>query len=344
MTSGDHVIAAAVLPLSGRYAVQARQAERGLRAWAEVDGAELEILDAGDDPRRAVRLLLKLADTGRARVLFGPYGSGAMRAVAQAFRDRPEVIWNHGGAAVPRTGARVMDILGPAHRYWAGLAAVLGEGGVPLDRVVVVHAQSEFGRQVAAGAVDSLRGAGHEPLWVGPFEASTAPQVAARARMAGATAVVGCGRFEDDIALARHLPRTTAFRPAVGLVAFGVEAARDALGDEVEGGFGPCQWLPSAHPPPPQLDVAGDYPAAQAMAAGLIARRVIAAAGSTDADAMWDAARALRTATFYGAFAVDALGRQLGHQPVIVRWAHAPEGLRRVVAWEPEPGGGPPED
>ena len=72
--------------------------------------------------------------------------------------------------------------------------------------------------------------------------------------------------------------------------------------------------------PPAPLPPGADYPAAQALAAGVIAQRALALAGGSGPDALWDAARALRTATFLGPFAVDAEGRQTAHSPAIVRW------------------------
>ena len=54
------------------------------------------------------------------------------------------------------------------------------------------------------------------------------------------------------------------------------------------------------------LPAASDYPAAQALAAGIVAGEALACAGSTAPDALWDAARSLRTRTLIGPFAVDA--------------------------------------
>jgi ABC-type branched-subunit amino acid transport system substrate-binding protein len=323
--------AAAALPLTGRYRPMALDAAHGLRAWAGSAGWALTIEDCGEAPQDAAALAVDLA--GRADVLFGPYGSGAMRAVADAFAGRPWIVWNHGGAAVAHRDARIIDVLGPAEAYWAGLADVLGDAGVPLDRVAVLHADSGFGRAVASGAVRSLTRGSAAPLMVAGFDETRAADAAAAALAAGARAVIGCGRFEDDIALGRALGGADV---AVGLVACGVRAAAEVLGEAVVGWFGPCQWLPGQTPPPAALDPGADYPAAQALAAGLVAAEAVARARGTDPDAVWSAARALTTVTFLGPFAVDDAGRQLAHRPMIVRWAAGPEGPGRVVAWRPE--------
>lgn len=323
--------AGAALPLTGRYARPARDAAAGLWAWAAAAGARLEVLDAGQDPAAAGRLTAALA--GRVDLLFGPYGSGATRAAAEAMAGRREVVWNHGGAAAAPAGARVVSVLGPAESYWAGLPAVLGAAGVDLGRVAVLHAPTGFGRAVARGAGAALASAGSAPLAVAELTEAGAARAAADALAVGAAAVVGCGRIEDDLALGRALAGAPA---AVGLVVCGVALAAEALGDAVEGWFGPAQWWPGGPVPPVSLPPGADYPAAQALAAGLVAAEALAAAGTSDPDALWDAARALRTRTFLGPFAVDAEGRQTAQAPALVRWARTGGELRRELAWAPE--------
>jgi ABC-type branched-subunit amino acid transport system substrate-binding protein len=327
--------AAAALALSGRYAAPGRQSAAGLTAWARARGVRLEILDDRSDPSESARRYRALA--GRADLLFGPYGSGPMRAAAEALAGRPEVIWNHGGAALDPHGARAVDVIGPADRYWAGLAAVLADREVPLDRVAVLHAPSPFGRATAAGAIASLRAAGAEPLLAAAFSEADADGAAARALAEGAACVVGCGRIEDDLALGLALAGSAGRLRAVALVVCGVALAAERLGGAVRGWIGPAQWLAGGPPPPIALGRGADYPAAQALAAGLVAEQALAAAGSVDPDALWDAARSLRTTTFLGPFAVDEGGRQTAHAPLLVRWT-GPEGaLRREVVWRPPP-------
>jgi branched-chain amino acid transport system substrate-binding protein len=319
--------AAAALPLTGRYGALAIQAARGLCAWAVQSGVRLTIEDCGDEPAEAARCAEGFAD--HVDVLFGPYGSGAMRAVAEALAGRPVIVWNHGGAATDRTGAWIVDVLAPAERYWAGLADVLGADGVDLHRVAILHGAGGFGQAVGAGAIASLRAAGAEPLMVTTFDAGSAAVVAVAALDAGATAIIGCGRFDDDIALGTALRGAAV---AVGLVACGVTGAQQILGDAIVGWFGPSQWL-ADRDVPAALGSDWDYPAAQAYACGLIAERAIAAAATVDASAVWDAVRSLRTATFFGPFAIDDEGRQVGHSPLLIRWAQGANGPTRQVVW-----------
>lgn len=318
--------AGAALPLTGRYGPLARQAAHGLTQWATQSGVALDIVDCGERPEDAAGASQDLA--GRTDVLFGPYGSGAMRAVATALAGSEAVIWNHGGAAVERTGARIVDVLGAATTYWTGLPAVIERSAT----VAIVHAETGFGRQVADGAVMALAAAGRRPAIVLPFDERSAGQAASAARDAGADVVVGCGRFEDDVALVRALSGSGL---AVGVVAAGVSDALTALGNAVVGTFGPAQWFPDGRALPAGLGPGDDYPAVQAYAAGTLAERAIAAAGTTEPAAVWRAAVAMRTHTVLGPFAVDEDGRQLAHLPVLTRWTAGPSGPWRECIWRP---------
>ncbi|MGD9694028.1 MAG: ABC transporter substrate-binding protein [Thermoleophilia bacterium] len=327
--------AAAALALSGRFAPFGRQAARGLRAWAQVAGADLVVEDDRSDPRRSADLVAGLSPD--ADLTFGPYGSGAGRAVRERMAARPEVIWNHGAAALARTGpgdvhaARVVDVLGPAESYWRGLPAALAAIGAGPGDVLVARAPGGFGEAVAAGAVASLTAAGASPEVVDLDPADPSAVVDA-ARGGGRGWVAGGGRAEDDLALGRALARAGL---SGALVVCGVGLAGRELGGAVEGWLGPAQWDGSDPDPPARLPPDADYPAAQALAAGLIAERALRAAGSRDPDDLWDAARGLRTRTFLGPFAVDAEGRQTAHAPVVVRWRRDGEALVREVVWRP---------
>ena len=323
--------AVAALALSGRYAVMGRQAAAGLRAWADARGAALRVEDDRSEPRASARLLASLA--GGADIVFGPYGSGPARAVARAMAGRPEVVWNHGGAAVPRAGARLVDVLGPAESYWRGLPAALAALGEDPAAVAVVRCPGGFGAAVAEGARAALASAGHAGAPVLNLDPADPAEGARAARAAGARRVVGGGRAEDDLALGRAL---LASGLAAGLVVCGVALAADELGDGVAGWIGPAQWAPGGPAPPVALPAGSDYPAAQALAAGLLAERAAELAGSLEPDALWDAARAMRARTFLGPFAVDDEGRQTAHAPLIVVWRGRGATLRRAVLWRPE--------
>jgi hypothetical protein len=81
-----------------------------------------------------------------------------------------------------------------------------------------------------------------------------------------------------------------------------------------DGTLAPVQWHPDLGGPPG----VEDYVAAQAYAAALIA----------SVSPSLEAARRLRTETFFGAFELDESGLQVGHRLSVVRWR---DGRQEVV-------------
>ena len=147
------------------------------------------------------------------------------------------------------------------------------------------------------------------------------------------------GRIADDLLLAQQLSIHS--EAMVALPATAIEQFRETLGPRSEGFVGPSQWEPSARlnidygPTMKEItDRLGpqpDYPMAQGYAAGLVAQRCIEEAGSLDQAALRQAASALDFITFYGRFKLDAAGRQVGHQVLLVQWQRG----RKVIVWPP---------
>jgi ABC-type branched-subunit amino acid transport system substrate-binding protein len=310
----------ATAPLTGRYAVQGAQVRAGLVLWAHSAGARLEVLDDGSDPPRAAALALELH--GRCDVVLGPYGSDCVRAVASA--GLPGTVWNHGGAAddVQRLPG-VVSVPSPASRYLVALGqAVTSER--PGARVVLALGSGPFARQAREGLEREQAGLGLEIAGVFPLTAAPAELAAARP-----DAVLLCGPIGPEIRLLRAL-RPLLPDALLGGVSPGVHAFPDLLGGDPEGLLAVCQWHPS-RPARPQLGpgtaevIAAarrlgladpDYVAAQAYACALVAARCREAYP----DDPLAAARSLTTATFFGAFALDATGLQVGHTLCVVRW------------------------
>ena len=90
--------AAVTLGLTGRYAVQARQARAGLELWAGDDHVELHVHDDAGSPAVAAAAYRKFL-AGDFDILLGPYGSGLVRRVAATVCGAHRLLWNHGGAA-----------------------------------------------------------------------------------------------------------------------------------------------------------------------------------------------------------------------------------------------------
>ena len=307
--------AAAALPLTGRYRPMAMDAARGLARVGSATGARLTIEDCGDDPAEARGAACALAPCRRVDVLFGPYGSGAMRAVAEALAGTP---WSSSGitAALPRTARRRTDrrrARPPPIATGPGLADVLvGRGAARPGRDPA--RRPGFGQAVARGATASLATPVATPLMVAAFDAGPRRRRAAAAR---------CRRCGGDHRVrpvrGRHRARRrrcAGRRLAVGLVACGVRR-RGHIAGRRDRGAGLARangWPKMRAAARGARGRARTIPAAQAYACGLVAAARHRAAGTTIRRGVGCRPCRSRTTTFLGPFAVDDDGRQVGAQ------------------------------
>lgn len=301
---------------------------------------DVVILDDGSTREGARRSLDRVSG---ADLLVGPYGSDLVAEAARWATNRGRTLWNHGGNAddVQRLPG-VVSVGTPASRYLSSvLDAVATE--LPEARVMVAIGRGAFGRSVAHGAQEAAGRLGM--TIVGITTHGEVPEVPS------ADVLLMAGTFAKDLELVRRLRA----RPsAIGAVAAGLGVFGAALGGMAEGILGPSQWEEGLRIPidvgPEQAEVlrslrasvfptlragAGpghvEYPTAQAYAAGLLAMHCVEEAASLEDDALRTTARALRCTTFFGAFGLDADGRQTEHEMLVVQWQ---EGVKAVV-WPP---------
>ncbi len=81
--------AAVTLGMTGRYAVQARQARSGLELWAGDDHVELHVHDDAGSPTVAAAAYREFL-AGDFDFVLGPYGSGLVRRVAATDAGRTD--------------------------------------------------------------------------------------------------------------------------------------------------------------------------------------------------------------------------------------------------------------
>ena len=320
----------ACLSLSGRYARFGRQAAAGLATWQTLTehAVGVTVEDDASDPDRVGNALRGLAR--RSDLLLGPYSTQLMRVAAHTLGDLDALLFNHGGAGDDVQAlhpGRIVSILAPTSRYAEPFVQRIAATS-PHAALRVVRGPGSFARQIAAGAV---RQAGQLGLGV---EERGIEDGDRHAPAAVPWSLLSVGRFEDDIEIVGRAqraanPPATVCSIAAGVAAFLAEAVR------CDGVYGIAQWFPATHPAPeigpaePAFIAAyrqtvgawPDYPAVQAAAAAELAVRCVELAGSLDPDALWSAARNLRTTTLFGAFGIDPrTGAQLHHRPVLLRW------------------------
>ena len=363
---GNVVRAGIPASLTGQFASQGVQALKGAQAWVEdcnsnggltVSGVarpvELVYYDDESSKAAAVEVTRRLIAQDRVDLLFSPYASSLSLAAASVAEEFGRVLWCHGGASddIYAKGYKwVVGVLTPASRYLEGVIDIAREADESASRLAVIaSSRGSFPREVVRGAVDYARSRGFEVCfdvrYTPPFSESALDFHELQASKPDA--VIGVGRIQDDLALARMLSRSGLACGAVAVVVAGVAEFATELGPAVEGYMGPSQWEPAAVYQPdygPTVETlgsrhsmfrpgGGDYAMAQAYAAGLIAQRCIEYTGSLDDGILRAQASTLDFTTFYGRFKIEPeTGRQIGRSVVIVQWQQG----RKVVVWPPE--------
>jgi len=329
MTANAHLRVGACLSLSGRFAQFGRQAASALRVWRELDGAaDLVIEDDRSDPEALEAAIKGVA--ARCDVLLGPYSTQLVRRAGRVAAESGWLLWNHGGSGDDVEAANpghVVSILTPTSRYADPFLRRIADDGVD-GTLWVLYGEGRFGRQVARGAEAIAQRLGIEIVVVGPYdklEPADTPWY-----------LFVAGTFEDDVEKVKRATGCPQPPRMVCSVAAGVRAFAEALGRDPSGTFGVGQWFPGATQPPllgpdeatfltayaKAVGATPDYPAAQAIAAAVIAAHSTRQAGGTTRDLVWPVATGLDTSTLFGAFAVDPIsGAQVKHEAVLLRWA-----------------------
>jgi ABC-type branched-subunit amino acid transport system substrate-binding protein len=311
----------ACLSLTGKFGKFGQQAAHGLATWRSMGApAELVIEDDHSDRRTIEATLPRLAR--RCDLLLGPYSTALMRTAGKLAADQGWLLWNHGGSGDDVEDAypgHTISVLTPASRYAEPfLRLVAGDAA----ELVIAHGAGSFGRQVAGGAT------------------ALAPKLGIRVvrdglSRPGAWNLLTAGVFEDDaqlVAGALQLPNPPRL---ICAIAAGVREFGNVVRDP-EGVYGIAQWFPGQGQViqlgPAEASFTGayraragnlpDYPAAQAVAAAVIATHCTGLAGAARREDLWPAAAHLQTSTLFGAFAINPhSGAQEKHQTVLVRWA-----------------------
>lgn len=311
----------ACLSLTGKFGKFGQQAAHGLATWRSM-GAPVELVIEDDrSDRRAIEAILPgLAK--RCDLLLGPYSTALMRTAGKLAADHGWLVWNHGGSGDDVESAcpgHVISVLTPASRYAGPFLRLIA--GDPAE-LVIAHGGGSFGRQVADGAVALAHKLGIQVVRDGVSRP-------------GEWNLLTAGVFEDDaqlVASAMELPNPPRL---ICAVAAGVREFRNVVRDP-GGVYGIAQWFPGQNQAielgPAEASFisayrarAGclpDYPAAQAIAAAVIATHCTTLAGTARREDLWPAAADLQTSTLFGAFAINPrTGAQERHQTVLVRWA-----------------------
>jgi branched-chain amino acid transport system substrate-binding protein len=348
------------LSLTGAYASMGRQAEAalglfvsdinsagGIRVSGESRAIELLCRDDESSSERCAEIYRSLCGEMRVDLLLGPYSSELTRAAASIAEHAGMLFVNHGGAdddIFSHHHRLIVGVLSPASDYFNGFVHLVAGLKLWRKRIAIVRSNGGFAESIANGIERECneryarrKGVRIRVKYAGQFHSESTPeQLFPALRRNRVNALVSAGSYEHDLAVMRAVTQSTLNLPVLGCVAAGVEKFRRDLGEEAEGLVGPSQWedqlqfRPEIGPTPREFirsmradapNVACDYPAAQAYAAGLLTKTAIENADSLDAAKIREAFSELRTTTFFGDFSIDRVtGRQIGHRVLLVQW------------------------
>jgi branched-chain amino acid transport system substrate-binding protein len=346
------------LSLTGEYAPMGRQAELAIRLFVADANASLALRIAGErcefalechddasDPVRCAEIYRSLCADRRIDIIFGPYSNRLARVAAVIAEQSGRLFVNHGGAGdeLYEHGYKlIVGILSPASDYLRGFVRLLTQLKLWRKRAAIVASKSPFARAVASGFERAAeeraarrRGVRVRVKWNGAFDPASTPARLFPALVRNrVNALASAGNYDHDVSVMRAVAESRLNIPVLGCVAAGVARFAADLGELSEGIVGPSQWEesldvePALGPTPAEfarrMRAGGvdspDYPSAQIYASGLLTAAALAQAGRCDDAILRAAFSDLRTTTMYGEFALDPIGRQVGHQMLLVQW------------------------
>lgn len=352
--------------LTGRYALLGKQVLAGAQAyvdWVNAAGGlrlsasktsykiKLHYVDDRSDPSTMEKHLEQLFTEQPIDILLGPYGSGLGLAAAKYAEAREIVLWNHSSSAdqIFASGFKwVVGLISPASQYLCGVLEMAKHSDVSCRKLVLVSANTGFAQDMATGVLEwSAENNIECTQFTYPSGIESFDEIIEQVKKTKSEVLLGVGRVEDDIHLARALVKNRLNIPIVGLVVAAIDEFKKGLKSECEGFVAPSQWEPGVmratnYGPSSsqfislyrqQTNLPLDYPAAQGFVGGLIAGRCVELAGSADQVALREAANHLNCITFYGRCVIAPnSGKQIGHEMLVTQWQ---EGEKRLV-WPAE--------
>jgi len=328
--------------LSGQFAVLGKDELQGMQMWADdvnrrgaLLGRKVEVVyyDDESDPDKSAELYERLITTDKVDLLLGPYGSDITYA-ASAVAERHQFPMVATGAAASKIWSRgfrnIFQIDAPAARYMdLPLEFAKAKG---LTRVVLVHSDAEFPREVVTGARAQAEELGMEVVLDAEYPLSSEQfgQLAREIGQADPQVLIGGTYLDDSIALVRALeaagvePQIVALTVGPAQRAFG-----QALGEDANNVIGVLAWMRSGF-----LPLAYDFSyrykakyggnaavhAAYGYAGGQVLEAGVRLAGSLDKDAIRDQLRTMTFRSILGRYRVDDSGAQIAKNTYVMQW------------------------
>jgi branched-chain amino acid transport system substrate-binding protein len=364
----------ASLSQTGPYAALGQNQLRGYRLCVKhtnekggVLGRKLELVvyDDGSDPAAAVRLYEQLITQDKVHLVLGPYSGPITETVADVNEKykMPMVAPGTGATWIYRKGRKfIFSVLPPAEARLEGLIDLAARKG--LKSVAVINSPDLTGRARAQGTIDLAKNKGLQVVFAEAYLPGTTDfsAILTKVRAANPDVLAGSTRFEDAVAITRHM-KALDVNPRMHGLTVGVDTLKfyEVLGRDAEFVYGATPWVPELVElrAGGLIPIARQYPGAREFveaykrefpgadssyhaAAGYggceILVEAIRRAGSLNGEKLRDAILKLDRNTVFGGFRVDRDGAQIGHKALIFQWQDG----KKVIVWPDELAPGKP--
>jgi branched-chain amino acid transport system substrate-binding protein len=337
------------LGLTGHYAEMSDMQMKAFKLWErEVNSrggilgrkVHLIIHDDKSDPHAAKFLYEHLITNDKVDLLFSPYSSELVEAIAPVTEKYgyPIIASASGDRLWKRGHEYLFGTISPASRFTIGFLQMLITYG--FDDVAIVFADDAFSQGIANGTKQWAEKFGFRVLLFSEFKKGTKDfvEIAKKARESNAQILIVCGHLEEAVDVRLALKKS-GWYPKVYYAAVGptLQAYYKQLGPDAQYTFSSSQWehhskLPGSKAFYKEFVKAygrlPSYHAAQAYAAGELLEKAIKKTASLDRKKIRDMLSVMESTTILGMYNVDKTGKQTKHAPLIIQWQ---KGKKEIV-------------
>ncbi|MBP2677013.1 MAG: branched-chain amino acid transporter substrate-binding protein [Deltaproteobacteria bacterium] len=296
-------------------------------------------------------LLERLITSDKVNFLLAPYSSPLTLAGAPVAEKYGILYMDHGGASdkIFEQGFRyVVQTIGPGTRYHVGTLDMLKKKDPAAKRLALAYKDDEFARSVMDGAEAHAKKLGYEIVFKRTYPATVndLTPLLSDLKASKPDIVIGGGHLADGQLFTQQMadlginPKALSLVAAVTLPAF-----HSALKGKANGVMGPSHWEYGVTFTKEKAQKAGqtwigpsqeefvklfkeaigkdlrpEYHAAEAGTAVLSLVLAVEKANSLDSDKVRAAMGDLKFTSFYGGWAIDKTGKQVGHDMIDAQW------------------------
>jgi branched-chain amino acid transport system substrate-binding protein len=337
-SSKDSIVIGTSVSLTGKYASNGTNLVNGYKlAVAQINKnggvlgrtLELKVQDDQSDAGTVGRIYTKFLTSDKVDALVSPYGS-ALAGPAAQLADRYKTPMAHSQTSSPNvfkgTKYNVLAGIAPSSKVLSEVPAFAKANGY--TKLTLVNNDLDAYSQICDGTAAAIPGSGTTLVSRVSYSESTSDfsSTALKIKQDNPDVVVECSAIQDTIGLTRALNQQ-GFRPKVVISATSEDPTfAQALGSLANKAMGYSIYSPALDRPGASTfesdyqstyhtaangQSAAAYATVQALAAA------IAAAGSTDHDAVNEQLHTGSFQTIVGTYKVDSDGVQTGYEPVL---------------------------